>query len=866
SALDEDDVRILRRNGVLDGKEPPASAKKATTAEELQAHLGQFADIDSDLLTSATTPRPRGRRPQTSGPEREQRGRRRRMQRGGRRPAGGRGGRGGGGRRKERRRQRRRQRRRAATSGAATTAAAPAAGGSAGSGRVRRAAAYPERSVSRFKRAATGRQKAAVAARSKQQALFKLAMRQWENVSCIRSPPWTAAAAATSAEKGGVQSVSIGKNCDKLGIVMHELGHVIGFWHEHTRPDRDKYIEIIEENILESQKYNFKVLTSMDVDSLGEPYDFDSIMHYARSTFRHLAEPGTPCGRCSAARGPTSASGPTSQAGDIGQVHKLYGCRKCGGSLLQESGEFGSAAATSELSSGSGGAVAVARFAANGRSRPRAGEKVQIDIKWLDIQAEHNRNCVWRTTYLEIRTEYYRGSPLLDLQPQLPSAYRGDKECIWKIEVPNGYSVALKFFSFELETHTQCVYDFVEVLEGWSQDGGVSLGKFCGETVPKPVKSTGNRMTVRFKSDNSVNKIGFAATFEKARVPAHLREHAGRLPLRLPARLPPAPRRSHHCEDTCGGTLVAMRGTVTSPSYPGQVPPNKHCKWHIIAPPSGTRFCSISPPLISKDAIGGEIRLPGHLDGVDEATRNESAVYCGDPASRVSKGGFSASFMVDAGTKCAMMNGGCDQLCKNTIGSYVGYVLYGNHQCKEGGCKHRITRLSASSPAPTIPAGTRWKSGDAAGTSSPRRAPHQNWCSSSFEIERHPDCAYDHVEIRDGPDATSERIGVFCGDAMPPTPVISTGNSILRRAADRLVRERASFYSHAGFGDKDYGTRENCNWTLTTSNPEEVIVLNMETFELESEIECGYDYVDIFDDDNDRGVLLGRYCGNLRER
>ncbi len=47
----------------------------------------------------------------------------------------------------------------------------------------------------------------------------------------------------------GPQAISIGKNCDKFGIVVHELGHVIGFWHEHTRPDRDEHVDIFRENI-----------------------------------------------------------------------------------------------------------------------------------------------------------------------------------------------------------------------------------------------------------------------------------------------------------------------------------------------------------------------------------------------------------------------------------------------------------------------------------------------------------------------------------------------------------------------------------------------------------------------------------------
>ncbi|PRD33482.1 UNVERIFIED_CONTAM: Tolloid-like protein 2 [Trichonephila clavipes] len=48
----------------------------------------------------------------------------------------------------------------------------------------------------------------------------------------------------------GPQAISIGKNCDKFGIVVHELGHVVGFWHEHTRPDRDNHVQIINKNIM----------------------------------------------------------------------------------------------------------------------------------------------------------------------------------------------------------------------------------------------------------------------------------------------------------------------------------------------------------------------------------------------------------------------------------------------------------------------------------------------------------------------------------------------------------------------------------------------------------------------------------------
>ena len=79
------------------------------------------------------------------------------------------------------------------------------------------------------------------------------------------------------------QGITLGANCVFFRIVVHEIGHALGLYHEHQRPDRDTYIDIIEQNIRPGFEHNF--VKQEDANTLGLGYDFASIMHYRATAF-----------------------------------------------------------------------------------------------------------------------------------------------------------------------------------------------------------------------------------------------------------------------------------------------------------------------------------------------------------------------------------------------------------------------------------------------------------------------------------------------------------------------------------------------------------------------------------------------------
>jgi len=94
--------------------------------------------------------------------------------------------------------------------------------------------------------------------------------------------------ASSVGRRGGKQVITLAPRCKK-GSTMHEILHALGLWHEQARGDRDNFVDIRWENIIEEKKGNF---AKHDTDGLdiGE-YDYGSIMHYSGQAFSKNGQP-----------------------------------------------------------------------------------------------------------------------------------------------------------------------------------------------------------------------------------------------------------------------------------------------------------------------------------------------------------------------------------------------------------------------------------------------------------------------------------------------------------------------------------------------------------------------------------------------
>lgn len=134
--------------------------------------------------------------------------------------------------------------------------------------------------------------------------------------------------------------------------------------------------------------------------------------------------------------------------------------------------------------------------------------------------------------------------------PSYPSRFPADIQCNWQIRVPSDYVIQLQFVDFNMDGKYPCNVDYVKVMDGLNTSS-TEIGHFCSSRLPKQtvIRSTGNKMSLEFKSYKESNSRGFKA-------------HYSRVP-------------------HCNGFLESDYGRFTSPGYPGSRKMNKECDWFI---------------------------------------------------------------------------------------------------------------------------------------------------------------------------------------------------------------------------------------------------------------------------------------------
>ncbi|XP_078540813.1 astacin-like metalloendopeptidase [Lissotriton helveticus] len=347
---------------------------------------------------------------------------------------------------------------------------------------------------------------------------------------------------------GGSQFVSVEEaGCMSKGIIQHEIEHALGIYHEHTRSDRDQYVDILWYNIAEGDWSNFAL---DDGSTLGLPYDYASVMHYDRYEFSNTS------GQPSILPIPD----PTVEIGqryglsnlDVAKVNKLYNCNRCSTLLSDPQGSFSTPNFPGLYQNG-----------ANCRWLIRlSSNKISLQLNNFDVQLTADCSADFINVYdgantsspvllkkacgkLDLPALVSSGSMMLVVfvsdgtvaahgfqasyrtvtcdstsaqdngivtSPGYPLEYPNDMDCVMAILAPAGYKISMTFTQFDLENFPGCGSDYLIINDG-ARSTSKTIGKYCGNIQIPHLVSTGRSLLLQFHSDSWVNAAGFQANY-----------------------------------------------------------------------------------------------------------------------------------------------------------------------------------------------------------------------------------------------------------------------------------------------------------------------------------------------------------------
>ncbi|XP_067898965.1 mannan-binding lectin serine protease 1 isoform X6 [Heterodontus francisci] len=101
--------------------------------------------------------------------------------------------------------------------------------------------------------------------------------------------------------------------------------------------------------------------------------------------------------------------------------------------------------------------------------------------------------------------------------PDYPNSYPKSSDCLYRIELEEGFSISLEFADiFDLEDHPDvpCPYDYLKIKAGMQE-----FGPFCGDESPGRIDTNSSSVQILFHSDDSGDNRGWKIMFTSVGTP-----------------------------------------------------------------------------------------------------------------------------------------------------------------------------------------------------------------------------------------------------------------------------------------------------------------------------------------------------------
>lgn len=325
--------------------------------------------------------------------------------------------------------------------------------------------------------------------------------------------------------------------------------------------------------------------------------------------------------------------------------------------------------------------------------------------------------------------------------------------CTWTITVPERFRVKITFTDFVMKTSCcSCVHDFLEIRDG-SLDNSTLVGQFCAKREPKFVFSTTNVIWIQFVSD--------------------FRTYRGN-------------RFRLSWEAVCGSHYTDTSGSFTSPSYPLPYENNKDCIYSIevLKGRIKVKFESFNVegrmPVCLYDFL--EVKEIGYFELSSSQGESRRRRYCGNekpPIIYSTRGrnlwfrfksdlsGGEAGFVANYRTISAG-----EGTCSGTLKDQSGLIYSQNYPYHFPPGQECVWKIQVASDMHV----------------------HLYFDTLNFGFKKDGVCENGFLEIYDGLDDSSHKLGTYCGDLIP-SKIISRTNQMMIKAVSKLEGEDIGWFS-----------------------------------------------------------------------